>query len=306
MVPPKLRVRLAALLLLLVLLVVYLVVALVATPAAVYLCDALGSDGPVQCGGLEDKASCAAAGLPNATACVRSSCGFRLAPKLDISVSGGADPLRPAEPTDAAHVLMVVSSVVPYALGVVLLACQIFAGDTFSLLCMGLLLALIVLNELLLKRQIEQRRPVGSCLYFASYGMPSGHACTSIGTLTFLLLETWVDRPKWSRRRQGATTAALLLALGSVPYSRVHLNDHTPAQVAAGAAEGFVVASLYFLCAYRYMRPRLDDWLRSVPLRLRNTYRTDQPWVPDWRPETVEQEQEEEEAERAQNPVAVD
>ena len=154
MVPPKLRVRLAALLLLLVLLVVYLVVALVAKPAAVYLCAALGPDGPVQCGGLEDKASCAEAGLPNATACVRSSCGFRLAPKLDISVSGGADPLRPAEPTDAAHVLMVVSSVVPYALGVCLLACQIFAGDTFSLLCMGLLLVLIVLNELLLKRQI--------------------------------------------------------------------------------------------------------------------------------------------------------
>ena len=103
--------------------------------------------------------------------------------------------------------------------------------------------------------------------------------------------------------------AALLLALGPVPYSRVHLHDHTPAQVAAGAAEGFCVASLYFLCAYHYMRPRLDDWLRSVPLRLRNTYRTDQPWVPDWRPEAADQQEEEEEgekAERAQNPVAVD
>ena len=276
--------RVALLLLLLVLLVVFVVVALVADPAEVHLCDQFGPGGPVQCEGPDDDESCEVAGLVNAT-CVRSSCGFRLLPKIDVSVVGSADPLSPAEPTDAAHVLMIISSVVPYALVVCILACQISAADTFTLLLLGLLAVLVVLNEAVLKRLIEQRRPTGSCLHFASFGMPSGHASTSIGTLTFLLLETWIDRPTFSVQRKGATTAALLLLLAPVPYSRVHLYDHTPAQVAAGATEGFCVATLWFLCVYRFVRPRLEEWAASewgARLGLRNTYRTERAWMPEW------------------------
>ena len=159
----------------------------VATPPSVFLCDVLNPDGtPHQCEGLEDTPSCAALGA----SCVRSSCGHREAIGIDISVSGAADPLGPGAPTDAAHVAMVLWSLVPYALPVGLAASLLYVGDSFSLSCVALFLLLVTLNEGLLKHLVAQPRPPGSCLYFTSTGMPSGHATTSIGMLTYLLLET--------------------------------------------------------------------------------------------------------------------
>lgn len=51
------------------------------------------------------------------------------------------------------------------------------------------------MNEGIIKNLVEQPRPTGSCLYFMSFGMPSGHAATSIGLLTYLLLEKFVYHP---------------------------------------------------------------------------------------------------------------
>ena len=259
----------------------------VATPPSVFLCDVLNTDGtPHQCEGLEDTASCAALGA----SCVRSSCGHREAIGIDISVSGAADPLGPGSPTDAAHVAMVLWSLVPYALPVGLAASLLYVGDSFSLSCVALFLLLVTLNEGLLKHLVAQPRPPGSCLYFTSTGMPSGHATTSIGMLTYLLLETWVERPRLPRRRKRAITAALLVVLAPVPYSRVYLHDHYPSQVAVGAAEGFCVATAWFNLMLRHVQPRLGAKivLHGSRLGLRNTYRVDEPWL---RPRRLPQQQ---------------
>jgi len=54
---------------------------------------------------------------------------------------------------------------------------------------------IVVINDEILKKVVVQKRPIGSCLYFKSFGMPSGHAATSIGLLTYLLLELFVLHP---------------------------------------------------------------------------------------------------------------
>ena len=256
----------------------------------VYLCNTTGTSvaggGPsfVECGGLDDSTSCA-----SGTKCVRSSCGFKLGGwvKIDVSVSGASDPLGPPTPTDALSIAMVFYSIVPYLLGVFLAAALVFAGDTATLSCLALFGLTTLVNEAVFKKLVQQRRPPGSCLYFHGFGMPSGHAAGSIGQLTYLLLETWVDRPDTPIARKLGASFAVLALLAPVPYSRVHLNDHFPVQVIAGATEGAAIALLWFGFVYLVARPRLDSWVdsRTGPcrcLRLRNTYRSGQQWAPDW------------------------
>ena len=80
-------------------------------------------------------------------------------------------------------------------MGFLHLALFLALGDLVPLTRLVVLGTISVLNDLAIKKFIQQERPVGSCLYFKSYGMPSGHAATSIGLLTHLLLELFVYHP---------------------------------------------------------------------------------------------------------------
>jgi membrane-associated phospholipid phosphatase len=268
------RLRRGLLLLLVVLVAVFILASalIVAPPGAVHLCSRAAPGGaPLECGGPSDAESCAGIGA----ACVRSSCGHQLAKGLDVSVSGAADPWGPATPTNAFAVLMIAYGLVPYALAVVLVGWLLHAAHTTSLACVGLIVVITALNEGLIKHLFEQHRPMGSCLYFRSFGMPSGHATGSIGMLVYCLLETWVDRPDTPTGRKAAASVALLLSLGPVPYSRVYLHDHYPGQVLAGAVEGAVYAVLWFGFMYTSGGARLGRWVESGAGKgvLRNTYR---------------------------------
>lgn len=177
---------------------------------------------------------------------------------------------------------MIVWSIVPYTLAVLLLGSLLFMGDTSSLSCL-LLFGLLTAATGLIKQLVQQRRPIGSCLYFDSYGMPSGHASGSIGMMIYLLLEVWVDRPRTLFSHKVAASVGLLFTFGPVPYSRMYLNDHLPEQVLAGGCEGFVLALLWFGFMYRWMRTRLDGLVGAGGCcGLRNTYRSDgQAWLPE-------------------------
>jgi membrane-associated phospholipid phosphatase len=245
---------------------------LVAPPGAVYICSRAALDGGLlECGGLSDAATCAGIGA----ACVRSSCGHQLAQGIDVGVSGAADPWGPPTPTNAFSVLMIAYGLVPYALAVALVGWLLHAANTTALACVGLLIVSTALNEGIIKHLVSQHRPMGTCLYFQSYGMPSGHATSSIGMLVYSLLETWVDRPDTPTDRKAVASAALLLLLGPVPYSRVYLHDHLPRQVLAGAAEGTVYAALWFRFMYTSGGARLGRWVESDAGKgvLRHTYR---------------------------------
>ena len=107
--------------------------------------------------------------------------------------------------------------------------------------------------------------------------MPSGHAVSSIGWLTYMLLETWVDRPQIVLRRKVTLSTVLLIILAPTPYSRVYLHDHSSAQVGVGGCLGAVLGGLWFLFMYKAARPRLDGWSDRCSSALRNTYRTEAP-----------------------------
>jgi membrane-associated phospholipid phosphatase len=263
------------------------------SPLEVFICDNGPFDyavGLKQCAGLGDASACAAN-----VSCVKSACGYKLAAGIDLSVSGAADPLGVPTPTDVRAGFMVFWSLVPYGMFFVLFAAFLFAGDTSSLSFIALMGCLVIVNEGILKHSINQKRPPGSCLYFKSYGMPSGHAATSIGMMTSMLLEIWVDRTAnrfspsrcvFSLRNKCIFTIVLLFLLLPVPFSRVVLHDHYASQVAVGAVVGIVGALCWFVFMYKFARPRLGAWVELRVSRcflLRNTYRTEGVlWTPEW------------------------
>lgn len=259
----------------------------------VFICDTGPFDynvGLTQCAGIGDATTCAAN-----VSCVRSACGYKLAMGIDLSVSGAADPRGVSAPTDVRAGFMIFWSLVPYGMFFVLFAAFLFAGDTTSLSFIFLMGCLVIMNEGILKHTINQKRPPGSCLYFKSYGMPSGHATTSIGMMTSMLLETWIDRPAnvggpsrcvYSLRNKCILTVVLLFMLLPVPFSRVVLYDHYVSQVLVGSVVGIVGALCWFAFMYKFARPRMGKWVELRVSRcflLRNTYRTEGvQWTPEW------------------------
>lgn len=258
----------------------------------VFLCNTTTT--MTECKGLDDVTTCV--GVDEGVACVESACGYQLGKGLDISVSGADDPLdEEGTPTDVESGWMIFWSVVPYALIFGLFAIFLFAGDTTTLSFIFLLALVAIINEGILKHAISQNRPIGSCIYFESYGMPSGHAATSIGTLVYMLLEIWIDHPDWPlMKKKVLLSVPALFFLLPVPFSRVYLNDHYRAQVGAGSAVGICLASLWFAFMYLVARTRLDGWIDHRCCNcfgLRNTYRNDEPWLPPWAPCSREDQQ---------------
>lgn len=154
---------------------------------AVYICDTASDDDVVddvhvlsedltQCLSLDDVTTCA--NLKNANGgvatCIESSCGYRLFPKIDISVAGSSNPYDPYAATSKSTFLAAVSifyGLVPY-LCIVYLPLFLLTGDLVPLTRLVVLGMISIINEGIIKHLIEQPRPTGSCLYFLSFGMP--------------------------------------------------------------------------------------------------------------------------------------
>ena len=245
----------------------------------VYVCSVPLPDGaPRKCNGPLDVATCADL---EGSVCVRSSCGYKLAEYIDISVAGAPDPWATPTPTDAMAAAMISWSLVPYALVVVMVVWVLYAANTTSLACLGLILVSTVVNEGVVKHIVKQDRPTGSCLYFQSWGMPSGHAQSSIGMLVYLMLETWVDRSRTPTWNKVLASIAFILLLAPVPYSRTYLHDHFPQQVIAGAVEGALCAVGFFAFMYFFVRQRLEGWMSGIAGKvLTNTYRVPEETLP--------------------------
>ena len=166
----------------------------------VYICDTNNHSELTQCRSSDDVTTCA--GMTDAdgnpAGCIESSCGYRLFPHIDVSIAGSAEPYdaeAASAPRSFWSVVSIIYSLVPYVVGFAYLVRVLALGDLVSLTRLVVLGVISVPNELVFKRLIEQDRPLGSCLYFTSHGMPSGHAATSIGLLAYLLLELFVYHP---------------------------------------------------------------------------------------------------------------
>lgn len=235
-----------------------------------------------ECKGPNDYETCADLDV----SCIASACGHQLAHHVDVSVSGADDALAAdGTPTGVLAGFMIFWSVMPYALVVALLGAFLFLGDTTSLSFLFLMGTIGIVNEFVIKQLFNMHRPTGSCLYFKSYGMPSGHATTSIGIMWDFLLEIWVDRPGLSLERKFGLTILAVVALAPVPYSRVYLHDHFTLQVIVGSAVGVAVATLWFLFMYFFARSRLDAWAELLCckcFRIRNSYRNSEELLPKW------------------------
>jgi len=167
---------------------------------AVYICDTNNLSELTQCQGLNDETSCAnlvdADG--NEATCIQSSCGYKLFDHLDVSVAGTSDPYSSEDANDPTSFLSVMSifyGLVPYLVGFIYGVSFLLTGSLVPLTRLVVLGVIVVINDEILKKVVVQKRPIGSCLYFKSFGMPSGHAATSIGLLTYLLLELFVLHP---------------------------------------------------------------------------------------------------------------
>ncbi|GAB9477480.1 hypothetical protein Gpo141_00014559 [Globisporangium polare] len=123
-------------------------------------------------------------------------------------------------------------------------------------------------------------RPCGTCL--STEGMPSGHSASSIGMWLWIFLETLLGVGRnlsWRTRVHVTLASAVLFA--PVPYSRVHLGDHTPLQVSIGAIVGVAFAVLYFMILRLVVGKKLDrasQWLaerRCVSILIENDYYTE-------------------------------
>lgn len=163
--------------------------------AGVFLCDEQnsGNGSLTQCYGLNDAMTCGAA------ECVRSSCGRELFPVTGISYAGSSDPFSPdaATSTDSFITIMALlySLMCPFIIGKYFVSIFMISGNVIPLTRLGMIQFALFTNDILFKNIAKQPRPSGSCLYFISHGMPSGHAVTSIGLLTFILLELLVYHP---------------------------------------------------------------------------------------------------------------
>lgn len=167
---------------------------------AVHICDTGNELELIQCNSTEDVTTCA--NLldinGNVATCVESSCGYQLFPHIDVSIAGSSDPYDEDAATSTTSFLSVVSvfySLVPYLLGFVYLVEFLAFGNLVPLSRLVILGVIAITNEVIFKNLVKQNRPEGSCLYFLSFGMPSGHAASSIGLLTYLLLELFVYHP---------------------------------------------------------------------------------------------------------------
>ena len=145
----------------------------------VYICDTDSKSELTQCQSSDDVTTCGDLNLidadGNVASCIKSSCGYRLFPHIDISIAGSSDPYDSTAATTTTSFLSVMSviySIVPYLMGFVYLVLFLASGDLVPLTRLVVFGVISMMNEVIFKQLIQQKRPEGSCLYFTSFGMP--------------------------------------------------------------------------------------------------------------------------------------
>lgn len=174
--------------------------------AGIFICESPNDPVLTQCTGLDDSTTCV-----NGVQCIRSSCGRPLFPRIGVSYAGTTDPFDAESATSTQSTMTVLSilySLVPYILRMFFITHFLAMGNVVPLTRLGLMMFVSLVNDALLKNIVKQHRPTGSCLYFHSYGMPSGHAANSIGLLTCMLLELFMYHPDMFLKRSSMTTTS--------------------------------------------------------------------------------------------------
>ena len=157
--------------------------------------------------------------------------------------------------------LQVVSFVTDgYAFGVVgvvtigglLLVGRTRQGLILLTLAIALVLATVAADQVL-GAYVGRGRPLADVL---AYGFPSGHVLAStvvLGTVAYLAY-----RRGWRSRKLVALSAAAVLALGIIGFSRLYLLEHWPSDVAGGLLLGaiFLVGVIHL-----YDRTRNAQWI---------------------------------------------
>ncbi len=187
----------------------------------------------------------------------------------------GLDITIPSD-VDLVDCLAVLWSMIPWATALCLVVSLLFfvRHSLRSFLAAAYLSIVMIVNEGLLKRTISQPRPLGTCL--ATPGMPSSHAAVAVGLCVYMTLELRLHRLDWSHAKRARWSLASWLIFLPVPFSRVHLKDHSEVQVLVGGFVGAVVAILWvFQCRRWARRHYFEKWTSSFlgkKLKLRNDY----------------------------------
>jgi len=168
-------------------------------------------------------------------------------------------------------ILMAFYSYVPLLLFPVFIFWLCTQRTTRSALVLLIFAVAILINEGILKHTIRQPRPAGSCA--CTYGMPSGHSLLSFLYMTWIILECLLCISMWSIRKRVTYITLSIILFAPVPYSRVYLLYHTPAQAVVGLSLGFIFAVVYFLVLRLYLIHKLPIICRWRYIKkLKNTY----------------------------------
>lgn len=141
--------------------------------AGIFVCDnnSYDSNGMmIQCEGIDDDVTCGAD-----SSCVQSSCGRPIFPHVGVSFAGSSNPFDPDAATSTQSfttMVSVVYSLVPYVLGIYFVTVFLALGNVIPLTRLGLMMFVQVVNDIILKNILKEPRPMGSCSYFHSYGLP--------------------------------------------------------------------------------------------------------------------------------------
>lgn len=109
---------------------------------------------------------------------------------------------------------------------------------------------LLMISVQTLKELFRIPRPSESLIEATGYAFPSGHATGSI-FLTLSIIFLTRNTPTVLRYSIWTTAAVLALLIGA---SRIHLGVHTPTQVLAGYALGFLCMVLFLVTRKKLLR----------------------------------------------------
>ena len=145
----------------------------------VYICN---TNQMIECTSSNDISTCSSFtdANGNEASCIESSCGYKLFDHIDVSIAGSSDPLskeKATSPHSLLTVFAVAYSLIPYAAALLYLVLFLSTGSLVPATRFVVLGIIAILNEVVFKRIVKEERPIGSCLYFQSYGMPRYVLC---------------------------------------------------------------------------------------------------------------------------------
>jgi len=176
-------------------------------------------------------------------------------------------------PLSVLVLLAILYSLLPFLLVGGMVVFSVWTRRLFWCFGVGLVVITLAVNEGMIKRLIQEKRPDGSCLL--SFGMPSSHSAMSMGLLTWILCEMIIGQsliPTMLFARRGWISIIFTFTNFPVPFSRVILKDHSTLQVFVGSGVGIGIAILYFLFLRCIVIHRIESWEEGKQIRFHNDY----------------------------------